>query len=393
MARIVNIFARASSRLRARSDAPVALIDPTPEEEAGPGPAEAGGFPEGVGGTSAEDPVEECAEEPAEDAYEIVEVDLGTLTSDLANRLALLDRAELIAAGRDVAAVSGPALLTKLRTLSSGLWVAGPRDRALAHPVGWVTLTGGSDVEPAPLGDSGDTGTAVDPTPDPADPAAPADPAHAEPGEPGDVVAVVHGSVATEQRAAGLGRELLSLAIARAAERGHRVVAATVWEASEAEEFLWRRGFGERGAPSTVRRIELAATAQRRRRITEDALSYGASYQLLRESEVVEGTTVFRIRARHLINGAPAGTAELSVADAAPEHAVNGDVLVEPAHRGNRLGLLMLSDLLSWIEVERPRVRVAQSSVPVSATHVVGILDRLGSRIAGVQVELRRRLH
>ncbi|WP_017935643.1 GNAT family N-acetyltransferase [Nocardioides sp. Iso805N] len=391
MPRIVNFFARASSRLRARSNAPVALIDHVPEEEADAG-AEAGGFTEGAGGTSAVDGAAEPIEEPAEDPYEIVEVDLAALTPDLANRLAMLDRAELIAAGRDVAAVSGPALLTKLRTLSSGLWVAGPRGRALARPVGWVTLTGGSGEEPTPESGADAPADAEDPE-YAEDAAAAGDGVDGATLEPGDVVAVVHGSVATEQRATGLGRELLSLAIARAAERGHRVVAATVWEASEAEEFLWRRGFGERAAPSTVRRIELGATAQRRRRITEDALSYGASYQLLRESEDVEGTTVFRIRARHLINGAPAGTAQLSVADAAPEHAVNGDVLVEPAHRGNRLGLLMLSDLLSWIEVDRPRVRVAQSSVPVSATHVVGILDRLGSRIAGVQVELRRRLH
>jgi GNAT superfamily N-acetyltransferase len=291
--------------------------------------------------------------EPEDEAveYEITAVEPAEVTVELSNRLAALDRAELVAAGRDIAALTGRALHAKLQTLSGGIWVAGPHGQALQRPAGWVTLS---------AGDSG---------------------------------AVVHGTVAAEQRANGLGRDLLSHAVARAAEDGYGSVIATVWEASEAEEFLWRRGFSERATPTTMRRIDLMATAERRRRITSDAQAYGASYQLVRVSEDVDGSTVYRVHARHLVTGAPAGTAELTVAQSAPEYAVNGDLFVEPEHRGHRLGLLMLSDLLSWIEATRPTVRVAQSSVPAGATHVIAILDRLGSRIAGVQLEMRRTLH
>jgi GNAT superfamily N-acetyltransferase len=297
-------------------------------------------------------PEADAPEEPV-DGYEVVAVEPAQVSLELARRLAALDRAEMLAAGRDLAVPSGGALLAELQALDGGLWIAGPGERPLSRPLGWAML-----------------GTR-------------------------DGRARLHGSVARDQRANGIGNALLSAALAKAAEDGHSAVEATVWEASEGEEFLWRHGFSERGRPSTMRRLEVVATKARRRRIVEDAQAYGAAYQLLREIEETDehgGCTVFRVRSRHAATGATAGHAELAVLGGAPEHAQRGVMHVEAGHRGNRLGVLMLGDLLQWLETEQPRVRVAHSSVPANDTHTIAVLDRLGCRIAGVQVELRRTL-
>lgn len=295
-----------------------------------------------------DDPVED--EEPVA-AYDIVAVEPAEVTLELANRLVALDRAELVAARRDLALLSGRGLLAQLQAREGGLWVAGPRERPLTRPLGWAMLSiaGGG--------------------------------------------ARLHGSVAREQRANGIGGALLTEALGRADAEGHSLVTATVWSASEAEEFLWRHGFRESGTPTTMRRLEVLATKARRSRIVEDAQTYATAYQLLREVEETDdpgGGTLFRVRSRHRITGAMAGTAELTVLDGAPEHALRGGLSVAPEHRGNRLGVLMLGDLLHWIETDHPKVRAAQSPVPANSTHVIAVLDRLGCRIAGVQVELRR---
>jgi GNAT superfamily N-acetyltransferase len=295
-------------------------------------------------GAGAEEP---GAEESA-DEIEVVAVDPAVVTLGAASRLAALDRAEMVASGRDLATISGRALHAAAHETGTGLWVAG----SLAQPFGWAMLT-----------DHEDHGV------------------------------VLHGNVLHHRRHHGIGDLLLDRVLEHARAEGHREVLATTWEGSDAERFLRHHGFVGTDAPArAVRRLELVASAERRRRIVEDVQSHAADYQLVRATEdLAEGGTVYRVTAHHP-GGAEAGRAMLTVADGAPEYAASGDLLVEPGHRGHRLGLLMATELLRWIEAERPAVRVAQSQHPVDASYTIAIMDRLGSRIAGVRVPLRHPL-
>lgn len=290
---------------------------------------------------------EEVPEDETEDEIEIVAVDPTTLALGAAGRLAALDRTEMVSSGRDLAAISGRALHATAHHTCAGLWVAG----SLAQPLGWAMLS-----------------------------------------EHGDDV-VLHGDVAHQQRHQGVGGLLLAEALEQARLDGHDAVLATTWEGSGAERFLRRHGFVGTGRPArAVRRLELVASAERRRRIIEDVQSHASDYQLVRVAEdLPEGGTVYRVVAHHH-TAVEAGWSVLTVADGAPEYAVHGHLLVEPEHRGHRLGLLMACELLRWIEAERPAVRVAQSQHPLDASYAIAILDRLGSRIAGVRVPLRRPL-
>ena len=300
-----------------------------------------------VAGDAGEAPAEEDDAADTEET-EIVAVDLATVTLCVAGRLAALDRAEMVSSGRDLATISGRALHAAARDVCAGLWVAG----SPAQPLGWAMLT---DHE----------GRGV----------------------------VLHGDVAHHQRQHGIGGLLLAQALEQARLDGRDEVLATTWAGSDSERFLRRHGFIDTDRPArAVRRLELVASAERRRRLIEDVQIHAADYQLVRVAEdLAEGGTVYRVNAHHEA-GMEAGRASLTVADGAPEYAVHGDLLVEPGHRGHRLGLLMASELLRWIEAERPAVRVAQSQHALDASYTIAIMDRLGSRIAGVRVPLRHPL-
>lgn len=334
----MRFLARTSSRLRGRTILP----RPTPV-------AEAPEASESTRTTHTTEAAETTAalDEALEDETEIVAVDPAGVTLGIAGRLVALDRAEMVSSGRDLATMSGRTLHAATRDTCTGLWVAGP----LAQPLGWAMLTGHEDG------------------------------------------VVLHGAVAHDQRHHGLGDLLLTQALERARLDGHDEVLATAWQGSDAEGFLRHRGFVDIDRPArAVRRLELMASAERRRRLIEDVQSYAADYQLVHDTEdLAEGGTVYGVIAHHQ-SGAEGGRATLTVADGAPEYAVRGHLLVEPGHRGHRLGLLMAGELLRWIEAERPAVRVVQSQHPVDASYAIAIMDRLGSRVAGVLVSLRRPL-
>jgi GNAT superfamily N-acetyltransferase len=343
----VRFLARTSSRLRGR----VGLPHPRPASAQAEAESEVAS-PESDADEETGDDAEDAddAEETGatETETEIVAVDPAAVTLAVAGRLAALDRTEMVSSGRDLATLSARALHAAVRDACAGLWVAG----SPAQPLGWAMLT---DHE--------------------------------------GYGAVLHGDVAHHRRHQGIGGLLLAQALDQARLDGRDEVLATTWEGSDSERFLRRHGFVDTDRPArAVRRLELVASAERRRRIIEDVTSHAADYQVVRAAEeLTEGGTVYRVFAHHQA-GVEAGRASLSVADGAPEYAVHGDLTVEPGHRGHRLGLLMATELLRWIEAERPAVRVAQSQHPLDASYTIAIMDRLGSRIAGVRVPLRHPL-
>jgi GNAT superfamily N-acetyltransferase len=294
-----------------------------------------------------EQPEPDVTDEPDEpdEPAPITAIDPGEVTQELANRLAALDRAEMVASGRNLAVVGPGALLTKLQTLSAVVWVTGP----LARPTGWATLT--------------------------------------TPAEG----AVLHGTVAAAERGHGLGERLLEHAIAYATEAGYTTLTATIWVETPAEAFARAHAFVPGAQPATVRRQDLYATAARRSRIEDDVSGYGAAYELTSSDEELEqgGGRVYRVAARHAVTGAAAGCAELTVTEGAPEYALNATLQVEPEHRGTRLGTLMSLELISYVQTKASKVRIVQVSSPASDPYVTTIVDRLGFRVAGTQLEHR----
>jgi hypothetical protein len=107
-------------------------------------------------------------------------------------------------------------------------------------------------------------------------------------------------------------------------------------------------------------------------------------------AEPVDGRVEMAVHARLIATGEEAGRASLVVSDDAPEHARDGATWVLGPHRGHRLGLLMKSELLTWLESERPRVRALHARTPLDDPHLVALSDRLGSRVVGIKRELRR---
>ena len=291
-----------------------------------------------------EEPEEEV---PAGEQILVTAIDPADLTQDLANRLAALDRSEMVASGHNLALVNARALLTKLQTLSGALWVAGPSK----SPTGWATLT--------------------------------------TPAEG----AILHGTVSTRNRRKGVASRLLEEVLAYAGEQEYGAITCSAWTGSPSESFLRGHGFETRPQLSTVRCQDLYATAERRTRIAEDTAGYGASYELATSAEeLAQAGSVFRVVASHLITGAVVGSAELSVAEGAPEFAVNGMVHVDPRHRGTRLGTLMALELIAFVQASSRKVRVIQVSSPAADPYITTILDRIGFRVVGTQTDHLLRL-
>ncbi|MGZ6734337.1 MAG: N-acetyltransferase family protein [Nocardioides sp.] len=336
---------RAGDQSSAEPDVEAAsATDDAADPEAKPEPAPA---PEAEAESEAEAEAEESEEVAPGEQIVVTAVDPAEVTQDLANRLAALDRSEMVASGRNLAVVNARALLTKLQTLSGALWVAGPPK----SPVGWATLT--------------------------------------TPAEG----AVLHGTVSTRNRRKGVASRLMKDVLAYAGEQEYAAITCSTWTDSPSETFLRQQGFEARPQPHAVRCQDLYATAERRRRIGEDTAGYGASYELsTSEEELEQGATVYRVIATHLITGAEVGSAELSVAEGAPEFAVNGTVQVDPRHRGTRLGTLMALELIAFVQAKSKKVRTIQVSSPAADPYITTILDRIGFRVIGTQSDHRLRL-
>jgi GNAT superfamily N-acetyltransferase len=291
---------------------------------------------------SAHTPNGDTAEEASDSADQpmITQVDAVDLT--LAFRLHALDQAQALASGRGLALSSPHGLVEQLA--AADVWVAGP----LEAPYGWASLEDG----------------------------------------------LLSGTVRPDQRRTGLGTALLDAVLADGAP--HRRLTAAVWEESDGEAFLRARGFAPTPTqPYAVRRLDLPRTRTRRQRLAEDAEPLGASYQFVRVAgdvpeEDPPGMTSYVIHARHRITGAEAGRAELTVADDTPTAAVQGELFVVEEHRGHRLGMLMELELLRWLDADRPGVQALQLRHGLDNTHAIALADRLGSRVAGIVVELAR---
>jgi len=287
----------------------------------------------------------------------VLELPTYRVDAELAVTLASTRRAALRADELDVASAGSGELQAQLQTTPGTVWVAGPpRD-----PAGWALL---------------------------------------EPRCEGDVeVGLAHFWVRSDHPAAGLARELLvTHLIDGARELRLASVTASTYAGSDTDQFLLSDGWApDEAPPFGVRRLELTGTVDRRRRLVDDAYKFASGYQIARAEQsegesLPDGVARLRVVAKVPIVGPEVGHSEVTIHSDAPEAAISESTFVDEAHRGHRLGLLMIAEILRWIEAEYPRVRAVQSRTNLDDTYTIALHDRLGARGAGVQHGLRRSL-
>jgi GNAT superfamily N-acetyltransferase len=91
--------------------------------------------------------------------------------------------------------------------------------------------------------------------------------------------------------------------------------------------------------------------------------------------------TVYRVMARHRDSREWAGLSMLCVDEFLPTIGFQEDTSVVRAHRGHRLGLLMMADMLRWISRERPEVAATDTWNATTNHHMIAVNERLGARV------------
>ena len=184
---------------------------------------------------------------------------------------------------------------------------------------------------------------------------------------------------------------------AAATEAGLTALVSTVDIDGVLEQFCLSHGWAEvPDSQFVIRRLELTKTAERRHRIVEDTESYASNYTLERVKapygdgeEEVPGLTWWKVEARVPVVGTVVGQSDVKIWDDMSEYALAGQTYVDENHLGHRLGLLMKAEMMAWVQKDRPKVRIFQSSTSVSDTFMLSIHDRLGARGAGVTKDVR----
>lgn len=104
------------------------------------------------------------------------------------------------------------------------------------------------------------------------------------------------------------------------------------------------------------------------------------------------GLTLYRVIACRKDDGAFAGHTLVAVHPEQPEHAWQYDTSVLAAHRGHRLGMLLKSDMLTWLAEVAPRAKLLDTWNAESNAHMIAVNERLGYQIVGRYLGYQRNL-
>ena len=323
-------------------------------------------------------------------------LDLGT-----ADVMATIDRASLTAAGLEVPPPVGASRLSSLQLGSDSRPVDGL----------WLATEGGSLVGYAcvelPWRDN--TGSAH-----------------------------LRGVVDPGARHRGVGRALLGAAMSMSGKAGRSMIYAGAYEGSDGVPALEALGFSREGqGVNAVRRVDVhGSPSMRWDELYDEALTRAGEYALVHQvgptpEEMVEdmvslhdaindaplddpeeeepavfdadrircydqamagrSQTLYRVMARHRSSREWAGLSLLCVDEHMPRVAFQEDTSVVRAHRGHRLGLLMKTDMLRWIQRERPDVAAVDTWNATSNHHMIAVNERLGATVVARHVGFRLR--
>jgi len=90
---------------------------------------------------------------------------------------------------------------------------------------------------------------------------------------------------------------------------------------------------------------------------------------------------MYRVVARETGTGELAGHTYVGVDGQRPWHAVQFDTSVVRGHRGHRLGLLMKTEMLSWLREVEPNLEQLDTWNAASNGYMIGVNETLGYRV------------
>lgn len=238
-------------------------------------------------------------------------------------------------------------------------------------------------------------------------------------------VGAVDVTVEPASRRRGLGRALFQAGVDKVRVQGREVLMSGSFDHTSGVGFLEAMGL-TRASQEAERRLDLWALDERRLRDEYAAAERVAgAYELVRmpgpvpdehldavvamtaaindaptddlelEDEVfsprrirafeaaqsAHGRRLYRLVARERSGGELAGHTMVAVESESPWWGWQFDTTVVPAHRGNRLGLLLKIAMLRWLATDEPQLRTVDTWNATSNTHMVHVNEVLGCHV------------
>jgi len=238
-----------------------------------------------------------------------------------------------------------------------------------------------------------------------------------------------------DHRRRGLGSEMLEAMLAEARRRGRTTFGSDAWASDGPAAFAARHGFEPASRAVNRRQVLAELDHDELTRRFEDALPSAADYELVRRvgltpvdelaavadmaaaindaptddldiedevfsaervgayerAQVERGARLYRVFARHRGTGELAGHTVVAVDGEVPTHAEQHDTSVVASHRGHRLGMLLKADMNLWLREAEPQLERIDTWNAESNDHMIGVNERLGYRILGVEIEYQRK--
>jgi GNAT superfamily N-acetyltransferase len=124
----------------------------------------------------------------------------------------------------------------------------------------------------------------------------------------------------------------------------------------------------------------------------EDEVFDAERIRVYEDAQLAPGHTMLRVLARHRETGALAGHSVVVVDAERPWIGEQHDTAVARAHRGHRLGLLLKTEMLSWLREAQPQLEYVDTGNAETNRHMIAVNDQLGYRVMQRGLEFQRSL-
>lgn len=239
-----------------------------------------------------------------------------------------------------------------------------------------------------------------------------------------------------DHRRRGLGTAVVEQLADRSRAAGRRTLVIEGWESDAARGFAAARGF-ELGSQWVCRRQLMAEVDwDQVAKLHEEATLHAPAYQLERrfgrtpdgelealaeltasindapmddldfedevfdaerirayeDAQLAPGHTMLRVLARHRETGALAGHSVVVVDAERPWIGEQHDTAVAREHRGHRLGMLVKTEMLSWLREVQPQLEYVDTGNAETNRHMIAVNEELGYRVMQRGLEYQRGL-
>jgi hypothetical protein len=96
------------------------------------------------------------------------------------------------------------------------------------------------------------------------------------------------------------------------------------------------------------------------------------------------GDCAYRVIARHRTTGEVGGHTMVVTQPRQPQFGFQADTAVARHHRGHRLGLLLKIDMMRWLAVAEPQLKIIETWNNVDNTFMINVNEALGYRLSRI---------